>query len=84
MKLIILQRERGERIMKERIESMFQSRKARQEDPAGTFDKGGRWYPSETERCDCCDRVRSPSRAYPYSYLLHCRTRTHITTLLSK
>lgn len=42
--------------------------------PDGKFDRGGRWYP--TEPCACA--VRAPSRAHPYSYLLHCRTAAHV------
>jgi len=39
----------------------------------------GRWYPSDSERCDCCG-VRSPSRSYPWSLMLHCRTAKHVAT----
>jgi hypothetical protein len=46
--------------------------------PAGTFDSAGRWYPDADERCPECDRIRSPSRAYPYSYMVHCRSYTHV------
>ena len=44
--------------------------------PDGTFDKQGRWYPDE--QSDCCKAIRSPSRAYPYSYMVHCRTANHL------
>lgn len=62
------------------IEVVFESRKNRDSHPQGKFDKGGRWYPSDAEIASCCDRVRSPSRAHPYSCLVHCRTRKHIQT----
>jgi len=48
----------------------------------GYFDAGGRWYPNEREICECCSRVRSPSRAYPYSLLRHIKTKRHIRELV--
>jgi len=59
----------------------FLSRQDRTSNPDGTFDKAGRWYPSDSERCDCCTAVRGPSRAYPYSYMTHCRTAAHVAKL---
>jgi len=44
--------------------------------PDGSFDNGGRWYPETTG--ECCRGIRSPSRAHPYSYMVHCRTATHL------
>lgn len=44
--------------------------------PSGDFDNAGRWYP--TNYCDCCESIRSPSRAYPYSLMVHCRTVAHV------
>lgn len=66
------------------IQETYQARKARTEHPDGTFDKAGRWYPSEEERCECCASVRSPSRRFPYSYMTHCRTKKHVTNLINK
>ena len=51
----------------------LQSRKI---NPKGSFDDGGRWYP-ET-KFGCCNNIRGPSRAWPYSYLMHCRTISHM------
>ena len=48
--------------------------KTRAINPVGAFDKAGRWYPSKP--CSCA--VRAPSRAYPYSYLVHSRTAEHV------
>lgn len=56
-------------------------RKHREENPHGSFDNSGRWYPSESERQPCCSCIRAPSRGYPYSYLVHCRTAEHISWL---
>lgn len=46
--------------------------------PQGTSDRGGRWYPSQAERRDCCDLIREPSRSWPLSLLKHCQTLAHI------
>lgn len=54
------------------------SRRDRATNPDGKFDKQSRWYPSDEEHCSCCNAVRSPSRAFPYSYMVHCRTIGHI------
>ncbi len=59
----------------------FVLRQDRKHHPDGKFDNGGRWYPSETERCECCDHIRYPSRAYPYSLMVHCRTAKHVASL---
>jgi hypothetical protein len=61
--------------------ALYISRRDRQSHPEGTFDKQSRWYPSTEERCDCCASIRTPSAAYPYSYLVHCRTAEHIASL---
>ncbi len=50
----------------------------RRQHPDGTFDSAGRWYPSDAEKCECCAKIRSPSRAYPYSYMTHCRSVEHV------
>lgn len=55
----------------------------RSKNPEGKFDKQNRWYPSESEACSCCRSVRSPSVAWPYSYLTHCRTATHVAKRLN-
>lgn len=59
----------------------YQNRQERKTHPQGTFDKAGRWYPDEEEHCNCCNAIRSPSRAYPYSYMTHCRTKQHVANL---
>lgn len=57
------------------------SRRDRVTNPDGKFDKQGRFYPSEAETCSCCRAVRSPSKRFPYSYMVHCRTITHVAHL---
>lgn len=44
----------------------------RLEHPVGEFDNAGRFY--LTDKCDCCSSIRSPSRAYPYSHMVHGRS----------
>jgi hypothetical protein len=44
--------------------------------PDGSFDKQGRWYPDI--QCPHCASIRAPSRAFPYSLLVHCRTAKHV------
>ena len=56
-------------------------RAARADHPDGTFDKAGRWYPSEGETCACCSGLRAPTRAYPLSYNSHCRSLEHCENL---
>ncbi|MHA2344346.1 MAG: hypothetical protein ACXADW_21015 [Candidatus Hodarchaeales archaeon] len=59
----------------------FNNRKNRTSHPNGKTDNGGRWYPSESEKCDCCDRIRDPSRSHPWSLMAHCRTGKHVARL---
>jgi hypothetical protein len=59
----------------------YTDRKNRTTHPDGSTDNGGRWYPDASERQDCCAHVRSPSRSYPWSLMLHCRTAGHIAAL---
>ena len=53
-------------------------RRDRLSHPEGRVGNGGRWYPSDNERCDCCDAIRSPSRTWPWSLMQHCRTASHV------
>lgn len=57
------------------------SRQDRVTHPNGTFDSGGRWYPSEAEEHDCCGSIRNPSRAWPLSLNKHCRSIKHVAAL---
>ena len=70
---------------KERLEQACQeyhNRKARISHPCGKFDNAGRWYPDKSiEEKDCCKSIRSPSRSYPYSMNLHCRSLDHVASL---
>ena len=62
---------------------MYLRRKHRLEHPDGEFDSGGRWFPDDgAEKKRCCASIRWPSRAHPYSLLVHCRTLEHVCRLL--
>lgn len=60
--------------------TLYEKRQARLAHPSGRADKQGRWWPSDTEQQICCS-VRSPSRSYPWSLMLHCRTLRHVARL---
>lgn len=59
--------------------TIFNRRQARMDHPEGSTDNGGRWYPEG--RDDIGMAVRSPSRSYPWSYMLHCRSLDHCECL---
>lgn len=61
--------------------STYLARQARLAHPSGTFDGGGRWFPSDEEQRDCCKAIRSPSRRWPYSLVKHCRSVAHVAAL---
>jgi hypothetical protein len=69
---------------KDIINAIFSSRQDRKSHPDGKFDNAKRWYPSDREKCDCCGNVRGPSRTFPFSYMVHCRTKKHIEELVKK
>jgi len=59
----------------------YLNRRDRESDPEGSFDSAGRWYPSDEERQECCRTIREPSRKWPYSLLVHCRSLRHVARL---
>lgn len=59
----------------------YTKRKARVSHPDGWFDKAKRWYPSAAEDCGITSTIRTPSRGWPYSYLLAARSLQHVATL---
>jgi hypothetical protein len=67
---------------KAQIKLVYEARRDRLINPEGKFDNAGRWYPSAREDAgDVIGQVRSPSRAYPYSYMQRARTRKHVAVL---
>ena len=41
-------------------------------------------YPSSEERCKDCGKIRTPSRAYPFSLSDHCTSQKHIKNKLDE
>lgn len=68
--------------LKNQIALVYHARKDRLTHPEGKFDNAHRWYPSDREDAgDVVGCVRSPSRAWPYSYMQRARTRKHVAHL---
>lgn len=64
---------------------VYSARKDRESHPEGSCDKAGRWYPTAREDADgdgSC--TRNPSAAWPWSYMLRCRTRQHCAKLVER
>ena len=59
----------------------YLERQSRSSHPSGKFGKARRWEPDDGERRKCCDGIRMPSRAWPYSLMQHCCTMLHIAQL---
>jgi len=61
----------------------FIARRDRRSHPDGRTDNGGRWYPSDDENINrtVTSTIRSPTRAYPWSYMHACRTAAHVAEL---
>lgn len=59
---------------------LYLARRDRMVHPDGEFDSGGRFYLSEY--CECCSTIRTPSRRFPYSEMVHARTAIHCAHLL--
>lgn len=58
----------------------FVKRRERHENPFGRFiDRI--WYPSLSEKKECCNNICRPSKIYPYGYMIHCRSAKHISML---
>lgn len=68
--------------LKERARQLYEARQARCEHPAGSYDRQGRWYPNEGEEQECGKAIRSPSRAWPHSLMMHCRSLKHCRNLV--
>lgn len=51
--------------------------------PSGSWDKAGRFFCATRTTLPCCQAVRNPSRAYPYSEMVHARTLKHVKNALA-
>lgn len=56
-------------------------RKHKKDYPSGYKDNGGRWYPEDSEKARCCNSIRNPSRAWPWTLFKHCFSLHHIVTM---
>jgi len=65
---------------KEMIQFVYTLLKERTLDPSGDFDKAGRFYAEH----DDLIAVREPSRAWPYSHMLACRTKKYVKKVKEK
>jgi hypothetical protein len=66
------------------VRAVWQDRHDRTTHPEGRSDNGSRWYPSDREDCDGSgSNARGPSRAWPWSYMLRCRSRDHVRNLVA-
>lgn len=65
----------------EQAAKLFVDRQDRVSHPDGKSDNGGRWIPSNDEWCSCCAAIRYPSRSWPWSLMVHCRTAEHVAAL---
>lgn len=73
---------------KQIAKAVYESRRDRRSHPEGNTDRrstSSRWYPSDREDAgDVEGCVRSPSRAWPWSYMLRARTRKHVAVLVER
>jgi len=65
---------KAQRRLRDEIDLAYLARKFRLVNPRGKFDAAGRWWDDEREGPNH-PTVREPSRKWPYSYLIACRTR---------
>lgn len=73
-----------ERETKRLARVVWEARQRRQVHPSGTFDNASRWMPDPHEDPGSVIQrtIRSPSRAWPYSYMTACRSRAHCLRLV--
>lgn len=81
LKTLIAARDDGALIPAVQALDTYELRKSRDEHPEGEFDNAGRWYPSARENCGVTRWARPPSQAWPYSYLIACRSLDHCERL---
>lgn len=80
----LLSKMMSDEVVKGWVSVVYSQRKDRQVHPEGKFDNGQRWYPAESEdQLGTFSSIRSPSRQWPYSYLLRARTKQHVALLVS-
>lgn len=59
---------------------LYEARRERKTHPEGRSD-GKRWYASAHETRECCASIRAPSANFPWSQMVHCRSKKHCVSL---
>ena len=59
------------------------ARRDRHAHPVGEFDSAKRFTLDSSEHCACCAGIREPSRAFPFSEMVHARTLKHVANLFN-
>ena len=62
------------------IKTVYEMLKDREINPTGEFDSAGRWYAANDDLIN----VRTPSRSWPYSQMIACRTRKYVKKVAEK
>ena len=66
--------------MEDAIKEVYQDLKSRRVNPSGSFDSAGRWHSDNGDLIS----VRPPSRSYPYSEMLACRTLKYVRAVAAQ
>jgi hypothetical protein len=62
------------------VKEVYKMLQEREIHPGGTFDSGGRFYAYHDDLID----VRAPSRAWPNSHMIACRTLKYVKKVYDK
>jgi len=65
------------------INEVYRQAKNREIHPSGDFDSKKRWYPCAVLDA-YADGVRIPSAAWPFSLMVHCRTKKFIKKMVEE
>ena len=63
------------------INNIYEKLKNREINPRGHFDSGGRWYAKNDDLVAC---IREPSRNWPYSKMIACRSLKYVIKVIEK
>ena len=66
--------------MKEMIDAVYKMLQNREVHPSGAFDAKGRFYAKHTDLIS----VREPSRSWPFSHMIACRTKKYVKAVAVK
>lgn len=65
----------------ERAVSVYLERQDRVSHPDGSFERDRRFFPSDAEWQPCCNSVSAPTKGFPFSLMVHCRSVGHVAAL---